>query len=454
MSRGNRNDGFRVSRRQTLGALGAVGTVSLAGCSQSGASSGGGDSSPTTVTWWHAMGGNLGETVEQLASDFNEQSDDIRVETSYKGSYTENLNSTISAVRGGEPPTISQVFDVGSTLAIDSGFFQPIDEVMDIDWSRYHDPVIDYYTFDGQINSLPFNSSNPILYYNKDAFREAGLDPEAPPESFAEIRQFSETLVESGATKWGAAIPNASWLVEQWFALDDQPLVNNGNGRDSHPTEINYDTETARRIFGWWVDMYEDELVPHTGKGDYDAAAQLLFEGTAGMTFRSTAGVASTVEAAAENDFELGTGFYPVPHEGTRAGVVIGGASLWLVDDIPDAQKEAAQVFFEWLSESEQQAAWHRGTGYFPITKDAVDLLRDEGWFEDNPNFRTAFDQLNDTELTTATQGWQAGPHAQIRDLHPNGYVEMIETDVGVEEKLSEMKTEGDRVLQEYIDSQ
>jgi len=459
----------RTTRRRVLAGAGA-GAAALAGCLGAGSNDGsnqvgggsdggtvgsasGGGNGDVTIKWWHAMGGNLGETVDQLATDFNAQSDGITVETSYKGDYYETLNSVTSAIKAGTAPAIAQILDLGATLAIDSGAFQPIGEVMDIDWSRYHDPVIEYYTFDDTVHSLPFNSSNPILYYNKDAFEQAGLDPEDPPGSFGEVRTAAEKLVESGATEQGISIPNVSWMPEQWFAEDGQPLVNEGNGREGDPTEINLDTDTAERVFSWWTEMYEDDLYPHTGVGDWGAASQAFLNQQTGMHISSTAGVASTTAGAEENGFELGTGYYPVPNEGTRTGVVIGGASLWMTTGLASEKQRAAQQFFEWLSQPTQQAEWHRGTGYFPITTDAVDRLEDDDWFEDNPNFQTAFDQLRDTEVTAATRGFQCGPSSEVRTVIQEGHVSMINGDVSVSEGLDDMKSEIDGILGDYIES-
>ncbi|WP_134671788.1 ABC transporter substrate-binding protein [Halorussus marinus] len=433
--------------------IGSGGSNDSGGSSESSASDT--SSGETTIEWWHAMGGNLGETVDALAEDFNEQSDGVTVETSYKGSYTETLNAVTSAIGAGEAPDLAQIVDLGCRLAIDSGAFEPMEEALPsdrIDWSDFQDPVINYYSFDDTVYSLPFNSSTPIFYYNKDKFAEAGLDPESPPTTFEGIRAASETVVDQGVAEQGITFANVSWFPEQWFAEAGVPLVNEENGRADDPTEINLDTDTADRIFGWWADMYDDGLYNHAGKGAWDAAQQAFLNGKTAMWISSTAGVAAATEGAADNGFELGTAYFPTPGD-TRTGVVIGGASLWMTRGLSDAKKEAVTDFLLWLAEAEQQAFWHRNTGYFPISDSAVEQLDDDGWFDDNPNFRTAFDQLKETETTTATQGWQAGPASKVRDIIQDGYISMINSDVGVDEKLGQMKTEADAALQDYIES-
>lgn len=401
------------------------------------------------------MGGNLGETVDALATDFNEQSDSVTIETSYKGSYDETLNAVTSAIGAGEAPELAQIVDLGSRLAIDSGAFEPMEEALPsdrIDWSDFQDPVIDYYSFDDTVYSMPFNSSNPIFYYNKNMFEEAGLDAESPPTTLEGVRQASETVVNQGIAEQGITFANVSWFPEQWFAQANEPLVNQQNGRADDPTEVNLDTGTADRIFSWWNDMHADGLYNHAGVGGWGAAQQAFLNKQTAMFISSTAGVAATTAGAQENGFELGTGYYPTV-SGDRTGVVIGGASLWMTRGLSDQKKQGLTDFLLWLAEAEQQAFWHRNTGYFPVSDSAVDLLESNGWFDENPNFQTAFDQLQETESTVATQGWQAGPASKVRTIIQDGYVSMINSDVTVDAKLTEMKANADRALESYIQS-
>jgi sn-glycerol 3-phosphate transport system substrate-binding protein len=440
------------SRRAFLKQTGAAASVAaVAGC----LGGLGSDEKAGSITWWHAMGGNLGETVDELANQFNEQSDSVEVETSYKGDYNETLNAVTSAVKSGEAPELAQIVDLGGRVAIDSGAFAPMEEALPddrIEWGDFQDEVIRYYSFDDTVYSMPFNSSTPIFYYNKDMFEEAGLDPESPPTTMAGIKDTSETLVANDVCEKGITFANVSWFPEQWFTQMDVALVNEENGRAGDPTEIRLDSDAGKRIFGWWADMHDDDLYDHAGKGGWGAAQQAFLNGKTGMWISSTAGVASATDGAEENGFELGTAYYPTPTD-KRTGVVIGGASLWMTEGLSEGKKNAVTDFLLWLAEAEQQAFWHKNTGYFPISDSAVTQLEDEGWFDENPNFQTAFDQLKDTKTTTATKGWQAGPAQEVRSIIQDGYVSMINSDVTVEEKLSDMKTESDAILQDYVES-
>jgi len=163
------------------------------------------------------------------------------------------------------------------------------------------------------------------------------------------------------------------------------------------------------------------------------------------MLITSTSGIASTTAGAKENGFEMGTGYLPVP-KGKREGVVIGGGSLWVPKGLSDAQQQAAADFLVWLSQPEQQVRWHKHTGYFPVRKEAVSQLQNNGWFDEHPNFKTAFDQLQATKDTTATRGAQMAPFAKERTIVEKSYVSMIQG-TSVDSALASAKKQVDKEL-------
>lgn len=458
------------TRRTFLMGTGVAGAVALAGCSgngdgsdgdgsSDGGSSGDGSSGTTTIQWWHAMGGERGETLNSLVEDFNAQSNTVQVSTSYKGGYYENINATISAIEAGEAPTITQVLNVASKLAYDSNSFEPAETIVGdrVDWDRFYDPVVGYYTWDDTVQAMPFNESNPLLYYNKDAFEAAGLDPDSPPRTWSEVETAAQTLMDEGVTESGLVFKNTSWYPEQWFAEQNQPLVNNGNGRQGNADEIHLTSDAGMRIYKWLTDMHANGRLLIAGGGEgggaNNAPIQVFVNQKAGMLIQTTGDAVSTVNAASENGFEAGTGFFPAP-EGMRTGVVMGGAGLWVTESVSDAKKDAAAEFLSWLATKGPQSKWHKGTGYFPAVEDAAGDLRSDGWFDDNPHLETGFKQLQQTKITTATKGFQVGPSAEIRGLMQDSFVEMLNSDRSVEAILEEAKSEGDAILQDYIDSQ
>jgi sn-glycerol 3-phosphate transport system substrate-binding protein len=466
----------RPNRRAFLASAGATGAVLVAGCASQGGDTGGdggesgadtgdgsgdggattgdtGGESSTTIKFWHAMGGDLGKFVNTLAGEFSEQTDGVTVEATQKGSYRETLNATTSAVQAGNPPAVAQIFEIGTQLAIDSGAFTPVEEIIPsdrIDYDQYLDSVLNYYRVDGKLNSMPFNSSNAIFYYNKDAFAEAGLDPENPPTTFDGVTEAATTLTDAGVVEQGTTWPNHSWFVEQWFAEQGQPFVNNENGRAGRATETYFESDAARNVFEWWTDLYEQDQYLNPGIEAWGEAQQAFLTGKTGILGYSTSSIAPMKTGAQENGFELGTMMLPVP-EGNRNGVVIGGASLWVPSGLSDAEEDAAAEFLLWLSEPEQQARWHRNTGYFPVREEAISQLESDGFYDENPNFMTAIEQLRQTEDSPATRGALMGAFRKVRTIVEEGYVSMVQQDdIDVQAGLESIDSQAERALEEY----
>ncbi|MBB6646886.1 ABC transporter substrate-binding protein [Halobellus ruber] len=464
------------SRRRFIQAAGAATVAGLAGCSGQGGdggdggSGGDGDSggdggesttmgsgggSSVTIKFWHAMGGSLAQRIDDIVAGFEEQSDGITVETTSRNSYRDNLNATTQAVSSGDPPALSQIFEIGTQLALDSQAFVPVEDIIpsgQIDYDNFLDPVLDFYRIDGKLNSMPFNSSNSIMMYNRDAFEEAGLDPDSPPTTYQGITDAANTLTSETDIEKGITFPNHSWFVEGWMAEQNALLVNNDNGRSGRATESNLDSDAARNIFEWWVDLYNQDQYLNPGIEAWGEAQQAFLTQQTGMIIYSTSSIAPMKQGAADNGFELDTAYLPVP-EGNRTGLPIGGASLWVPDGLSSDQEQAAGELLLYLTQPEQQASWHRGTGYFPVRQEAITQLEEDGFYEENPSFRTAIDQLNETESTPATSGALMGPFPEVRTIIEEGYVSMIQSnDPDIPSALSNVKSDVDSAIQSYND--
>lgn len=459
------------SRRRFLTGAGAAAIAGLAGCSGGGSQGGSTDTDTATesggtagttagsartntvsIKFWHAMGGDLGKLVDSLVSDFVSQADGIEMTATQKGSYRETLNATTSAVQAGNPPAIAQIFEIGTQLAIDSGVFTPVENIVpdSVNFDNYLDSVMSYYRIDGKLHSMPFNSSNAIFYYNKNAFEEAGLDPENPPTTFQGITDAANTLTEAGVVDKGTTWPNHSWFVEQWFAEQGQTLVNHENGRASRATEIFLESDASKKIFNWWADLYEQDQYLNPGIEAWSEAQQAFLTQKTGMLGYSTSSIAPMKEGAKQNGFELGTMKLPTPG-GVRNGVVIGGASLWTPASLSEAKKQAAGEFIAWLTKPEQQKRWHKGTGYFPVREEAISQLKSEGFYEKHPNFLTAIEQLRATKDMPATRGALMGPFTKVRTIVEEGYVNMIQNENrNVTDVLGNVDSEAEKALKSY----
>ncbi|MFW6018149.1 MAG: extracellular solute-binding protein [Halapricum sp.] len=407
------------------------------------------DAESTTIEMWHAMGGQKGVLLESLAREFEDQYDgDVSIELTAKGSYRGTLDATLNAVENGQPPTVAQIFEIGTKRAMDSGGFVPVEDVLPagFDPGELLDPVRSYYTTDRRLYSLPFNSSTPVLCYNRNAFERAGLDPNRPPETFDAVRTAANDLVDAGVADYGITFANYAWYVEQWFAQAGQPLVNRRNGRDGDATEAYFDSDVGRTIFEWWTGLERDGLYHNPGVEARGEAKSAFFDGKAAMLVASSSSLAGIEDSAHEAGFELGTAPFPVADE--RNGLVVGGASLWVPEAVSRERQRLAGEFLAWLAEPAQQARWHRETGYFPINDGAVETLRADGWFRENPHFETALTELLASSDIPATNGARIGPFDTVRTLIEEAYLDARDHDV--ETALTDLDAQVERLLENY----
>lgn len=413
------------------------------------------------VTFWHAMGGWRIEVIERMAADFNLQHPWIEVKPDFKGGYRDTLLASIEAAKKGTPVHVTQIFEVGTRMALDSGVYAAAEDLIEmcgakVNWDWYLDAAMEYYTINGKHYSFPWNSSNPILYYNKNIFEKAGVSLPKEP-TYSDVYQAAKKIVEGGYAEYGITWPVHSWFVEQWMAEQDQNLVNNDNGLAGRPSESYLTSDAAKRIFRWWGQLYKEGLYAPTGFEAWGEAKRIFLGQKAAMLIYSTSDVAALGYDAAEAGFEVGTTFLPVPDEVPRTGVIIGGGSLWIAKDLPKEEACAAVDFVLWMSSVAQTIRWHQNTGYFPIKKVAVEVLEEEGWFERFPNFRTAFDQLIETKITSATKGAKMGAFLEVRTCIGNAYFRMKElidggtpVDQAVDTALNEAKSCADKAICDY----
>jgi len=409
----------------TLWALVLIAAV-LAACGRGGGAASGGESQKVEiqpgervkVTFWHAMGGVAGEAVQRLVDRFNASQDRVAVEAVYQGTYDDALQKLRAA--GADGPTIMQVYEIGSRFMIDSGMIQPVQNFIDADGFSTEDfepNILGYYTFDGRLYSMPFNTSTPIVYYNKDAFREAGLDPERPPRTFEEFKEYARqlTVTRGGETRHGAAIALYGWFFEQFLAVQGAHYVDNDNGRSARATKAIINSPEGERFLNWLKEMVDEGVAANLGRRTAETQAAFS-SGRIAMTMDSTAALGNIL-AGVGDKFEIGTAFLPRPEGAAEGGVIIGGASLWIMSTKPLKEQWAAWEFVKWLTTPEVQAEWSIATGYFPVRKAAYDQQILKDWHAERPQFTTAIEQLRASKLSTVTQGAVIGTFPQARQI-------------------------------------
>lgn len=417
-------------KKITLGvALMFVFSLFLAACTNSedngGSSSGGDSGDKTTIQFWHSMSGDNGDALEDIVDDFNDQSDSVKVEATYQGSYDDSLTKLRAVGGSDEAPALVQVFEIGTKYMSESGFITPMQEFIDeddFDVSELEDNILNYYQLDGELYSMPFNTSNAVMFYNKDMFEEVGLDPEAPPETLSEMKEAAEKLADDG-DRYGFTMSTIGWFVEQLLANSGAPYLDNDNGRSEDATEAVVNSEEGYEIFNWLNDMNEAETFKNYGS-DWDDSRGPFFSEQVGMYFDSTA---NTAEVIKNSDFEVGTAFLPHPDNTDANGVIVGGASLWMTNKVSEEDQEAAWEFVKYTTKADVQAKWAASTGYFPFNPDAYDEDELQEVYDEYPQYTTAVDQLEETNANPETAGALTEAMPEARKIIETALGEMYE---------------------------
>jgi len=374
------------------------------------------------LTYWHSMGGAAGEGIAQMVADFNASQSEIVVEEQFHGSYDDAITKLKSS-GANQGPDIMQLYDIGTRWMIDSGYALVMQDIIDkngYDTSVLEPNIAGYYTVDGKLHCMPFNSSTPLMYYNKDAFAAAGLDPATPPKNFEELRAAAETLTNDDVT--GMTMQVYSWLFEQYTSKQAKHYANNGNGRDAHATAVEFDSNGAGIAFLTALNEMTQAGVNGNMGRDGTAITNAFAAEKTFIIFGSTASLPSILKAV-DGAFELGTAPLPNLIADVNGGVSIGGAALWIMDKNDAARADAAWKFIEYAVSPEFQIYWHKVTGYFPVTTKSYDLQEMKDQMVQNPLFVTAIDQLHASPVSA--RGALVGVFTEARNIVEANWEEM-----------------------------
>jgi len=414
---------------------------------------------PVAITLWHSMGAPLSTGLERIIQEFNASQRQYRVEAIYQGSYTDSLNKLISSIGSGNIPTLIQLDDVSTQIMIDSQEIKPIQDFIDdedYDLSDFDPKVLSYYQIDGTLYSMPFNLAGPILYYDKQLFQEAGLDPDQPPRTLEEVRQYAEQLVERDAqgntTRYGIALHISPWIFEQMLAKQGALYVNNGNGREGRATEAMFASEEGMKVLRWYDEMIEDGLALNSGRDSTNAMLSIA-TGQSAMAMESTAALSAAVALIAvsgEDPKRLGTGPLPAPASDAEGGIVLGGASFWVLAEQTDEQQRGAWEFIKFAASPQQQAQWHADTGYFPSRLSAYELPAAVKRRQDFPQFETAVTQLRASPDTPATNGALLGAFRSLRDRVTQAFEEVLSAGADPDARLSAAEQQATGDIEQY----
>ena len=379
-------------------------------------------SAQTEIQWWHAMGGNLGDAVNALAEGFNKSQSEYKVNPVYKGSYTETLTAAIAAFRAKQAPHIVQVFEVGTAnMMAAKGAVYPVYQLMadakePFDPKAYIGPVYGYYsTTDGKLLSMPFNSSTPVLYWNKELLQKAGLDPDKPPKTWPELGEMAKKAVAAGA-KCGFTPQWQTWtMIENYGAYHNLPYATKANGFGGIDIELKFNDPARIKFIQMLSDWSKDKTFVYGGR---EGKSTALFNAGDCVFHIASSATASAIDKA------LGAGKYGIAMMPYSPDVIakpqnsiIGGATLWVLQGKPAAEYKGVAKFLTYLASTPVQAKWHQETGYVPVTLAAAEVTEKDGFYKKFPGREIAVQELTLNPPTENSKGLRIGNFVQIRDV-------------------------------------
>jgi len=408
----------------------------------------------TELQWWHAMTGANNEVVDTLAKEFNEKQSDYKLVPVFKGTYPETLNAGIAAFRAKNAPAIIQVFDVGTGVMMGAeGAVVPVAEVLEkggytFDKSKYLPGIVAYYSKpDGTMLSFPYNSSSPILYYNKDAFEKAGLDVDNPPKTWPEVWEAARKIKSSGAAECGYTSTWLTWIqTENFSAWNNLSYGTNENGLADTNVELKFNAPQFVEHFQSIADLAKEGVFRYGGRTS--EAKNLFLSGECAILTESSGGLGDIVKSG----MNYGIGQLPYYEgEGRPQNTIPGGASLWVFGGKTDEEYKGISEFFNFLSQVDIQARLHQVSGYLPVTMEAYNATKDSGFYEKNPGRETPIQQMMGKEPTENSKGVRLVNLPQVRDIMNEEFEAMLAGQQDAQAALDKAVERGNAAIQQAL---
>lgn len=409
----------------------------------------------TEISWWHAMTGANNEVVEKLSKEFNESQSEYKVVPVFKGTYPETLNAGIAAFRAKQPPHILQVFDVGTGVMMAAeGAVKPVAEILSMggkqfDKSQYLPGIVAYYSKpDGTMLSFPYNSSSPILYYNKDILQKAGLDVNNPPKTWPEVFEAARKIKTSGAAPCGYTSTWLTWIhLENFAAWNNQQYATHENGLASTDVELKINSPFFVKHFEQIAALAKEGVFRYGGRTS--EAKQIFLAGECGLFTESSGGLGDIVKSGM--NYGIGQLPYYPDAEGAPQNTIPGGASLWVFAGHDEEEYKGVAAFFNFLSQTEIQARLHQVSGYLPVTMAAYEETKKSGFYEKNPGRETPITQMMGKEPTENSKGIRLINMPQVRDIQNEEFEKMLAGEQTAQQALDNAVERGNAAIQQAL---
>ena len=401
----------------------------------------------TDLTMYYpvAVGGALTKIVDGIVSDFESANPDINVNAIYAGNYNDARVKALAALQSGDPAQLSVMFSIDVHELMDLDAIVPFDDVVSTeeekDWlNSFYPALMENGKVDGKTYGVPFQRSTIVMYYNKDMFRAAGLDPEKPPTTWQEVAEMGAALTVKNADgnvdQWGAMIPSTAYPYWMFGALTKQQgaVLMNQEGN-----EVYFDDPKVVDALNFWKDLGSKHGVMPEGTIEWGTLRQNFLEQKTAMMWHST-GNLTTVKNNAE--FEFGVAMLP---SGSELGSPTGGGNFYLFKDATEEERVAALKLVRFMTSPEQAARWSIETGYMGVSPAAYETAELTEYVKTFPPAAIARDQLQYATAELSTH--QAG---RVRKLLDDAIQSVLAGQSTAEEALNSAQKQADRILSRY----
>lgn len=404
----------------------------------------------TQIEFWHAMGGVLGERVQEVAQKFNDSQAQYTLVAVNKGNYDEVINAAIAAYRAKKAPHLVQIYERGFMTMLLSDATVGVQDLLTekgykVDWNDFIKPVASYFTYKGKLMTMPFNSSTPILWYNKEHFAKAGYDK--PADTYAGLEKQLYEIKAKGISECGSSLAgDYFWsMLENYSIVNDQEWGTRGNGFEGLDTELVYNkslvAKQAARLSKW----INDGVMQMAGQGF--SPEQLYTSGKCSTFFASTA-----AHGSVERNAKIQWSATFLPHEDgqTPRNSTIGGATVWVMKGHKKEEYDAVASYLNFLASTELQVWWHKVTGYVPLTNKAYEAAKAEGYYKESPTREIAVQQLSRGTPTKNSQGFRFGNYTQITFALREEMDQMFANKKTPEQAINDAVRRGNEILRQY----
>jgi sn-glycerol 3-phosphate transport system substrate-binding protein len=402
---------------------------------------------PVEVPFYYpvAVGGPITKIIDGYAADFEKENPGIKLRPIYSGSYQESIAKALTAVKSGEPPVTSILLSTDMFTLIDEDAIVPFDDLIktreDRDWLKsFYPAFMENSQTGGKTWGIPFQRSTIVLYYNKDLFKEAGLDPNKPPATWHEMTEYAQKLTKRDAsgrvTQWGVQIPSSGF---PYWLFQGLAIENGANLMNQAGTEVYYDKPAVIEALQYWVDLVNKYKVHPPGIVEWGTTPKDFFERKVAMIWTTTGNLTNVKNNA---KFDFGVAMLPA---NKQRGSPTGGGNFYLFKKSTPQQREAAFKFIKWATSPERAAQWGIDTGYVAVRKDAWDTSVMKQYVAGFPAAAVARDQLPYAKAELSTHDNQ-----RVTKALNDGLQAALTGTKKPDQAMKDAQREADRILKAY----